>query len=104
MFIIHRGGVPVNGNGKTVTLVAAIVAIIGGPLAVWGDAQRKNGEIETKLKALEKRQNEDRANVYQQVRDQNTKIDRIESGVNAILRKMDVIEDRQSRDRERERR
>lgn len=90
-----------NGNGKLITTVAAIVAIIGGPLAVWGDGQRKAGEIETKIKALEKRQNEDRANVYQQVRDQDAKIDRIETGVNAILRKMDVIEDRQSRERER---
>lgn len=90
-------------NGRVhIGTVLMVLGVIGGPLAVWGDAQRKEGKVEEKISNLERRQQEDR-NAYQ-VNQHEIKQDvkEVKSDVQTILRKLDAMEAVQKAERRRE--
>ena len=68
-------------NLRTVVLV---LGMIGGPLLVWGDAQRKDGQRDEKITVLEKRQIEDRKDTKEAIQKLDTKVERIDENVTRI--------------------
>ena len=64
--------------------VLLVLGMIGGPLLVWGDAQRKDGQRDEKITVLEKRQIEDRKDTKEAIQKIDTKVERIDENVTRI--------------------
>jgi hypothetical protein len=87
---------PVN---KVLSAIAAGVAILmaGGALLVWvGSIAADAADTKSRLKVVEKRQEEDRTDMKEKVREIDVKVQRVDDNVQTILRKLDVMEDRRN--------
>jgi len=87
-------------NGRiTLPAVLAVLGIIGGPLAVWGESQLERGETKQRLSTIEKRQDEDRREIKERLQRIEDKSQRTDDNVQLILRKLDVMDAAQRRSR-----
>lgn len=77
---------------KWAPALASIVALIIALGAFFADA----ADTKSRLKVIEKRQDEDRQNVKETVNRIEQRMEKVDQNVQQILRKMDVIEDRRS--------
>lgn len=90
-------------NGRFHIGTAVIVlGMIGGPLAVWGDSQRKDAVRDEKITNVEKRQAEDRQTTKESLRQVDTKVERIDENVQQILQTIKAMEAVQRADRRRQ--
>lgn len=91
-----------NGNGRiSLGVVLTVLGMVIGPLAVWGDGQKKSGELVEKVTTLEKRAEEDRKDQKQNVNEVKEYAKSIDSNVQLILQKITAMEavQKQRRDR-----
>lgn len=80
-------------NGRlSLSTVALIVGIIGGPLAVWGDGQRDSGQTREKIFNIEKRQEEDRRDTRQNINEVKEHVKQIDQATQLILQKLTAME------------
>lgn len=80
-------------NGRiSLSTVAVIFGIIGGPLAVWGDAQRESGSTKEKLTQLERRAQEDRKNTREAISEVKEHVKLIDQNTQMILQKLTAME------------
>ncbi len=80
-------------NGRIhLSTILAIVGILGGPLLVWGDAQRKDGQVTEKLSTLEKRQHEDRMDTRQNINEVKEHVKQIDRATQEILQTIRAME------------
>jgi hypothetical protein len=90
-------------NGRVhLGTVLMVLGVIGGPLAVWGDAQRKEGKVEEKLSHLEKRQLEDRLDTRQNINEVKQHVQQIDKATQEILQTIRAMEAVQKAERRRE--
>jgi len=83
---------------QTVIAFVAVVASIGGSWFAWG---QHTGELNQRVTTVEKRQDEDRQNVYREQKQITEKVERVDGNVQLILRKLDAMEAVQRAERER---
>lgn len=88
-------------KGVDVRTVLVILGLIGGPLAVWGDSQNERGKVNEKIDQLEKKREEDRRNVRQDLNEAKEHIKLIDQNTQLILQEIRAM---QAVQRERERR
>ena len=82
-----------NGNGRiSLGVILTVLGMVVGPLAVWGDGQRKAGELDEKVTTLQKRSEEDRKDQRQQVNEVKEYAKAIDSNVQIILQKLTAME------------
>lgn len=87
-------------NGRvSLAAVLTVLGIIGGPLAVWGDAQIERGAMKEKVATVEQRQAEDRHATKEAINKIDTKVERIDQNVNSILLKLNTLETLQRQQR-----
>lgn len=80
-------------NGRvSLTTIAVIVGIIGGPLAVWGESQLERGATKEKLTQMEKRQADDRRDTRQNISEVKEHVKQIDQNVQVILQKITAME------------
>jgi uncharacterized protein HemX len=90
-------------NGRVhLGTVLLVLGVIGGPLAVWGDAQRKDGQVSEKLSTLEKRQQEDRSDTRQNINEVKQHVQQIDKATQEILQTIRAMEAVQKAERRRE--
>ena len=90
-------------NGRVhLGTVLMVLGVIGGPLAVWGDAQRKEGQVSEKLSTLEKRQMEDRFDTRQNINEVKQHVQQIDKATQEILQTIKSMEAVQKAERRRE--
>lgn len=92
---------PKNGRVHLGT-VLMVLGVIGGPLVVWGDANRKEGQITEKLSTLEKRQQEDRSDTRQNINEVKQHVQQIDRATQEILQTIRAMEAVQKAERRRE--
>ena len=78
-----------NGHLRT---ALAVAAIIGGPLAVWGDVQMERGSTKEKLDHIEKRQQEDRRDTRQGINEVKEHVKQIDQNVQVILQEIRAMQ------------
>lgn len=87
-------------NGRFHIGTAVIVlGMIAGPLAVWGDAQRKDGIRDEKITNVEKRQAEDRKDTRENLNEVKEHVKIIDQNVQTILQTIKAMEAVQRADR-----
>lgn len=80
-------------NGRlSLSTLAVIVGMIGGPLAVWGDGQRESGQAREKISNIEKRQEEDRRLTRENVNEVKEHVKQIDQATQIILQKITAME------------
>lgn len=79
-------------NGLDLKTALIILGIIGGPLAVWGEAQLERGSTKEKISTIERRQQEDRDTSHADQREIKQDIKEVKSDVQTILRKLEGME------------
>lgn len=90
-------------NGRiSLSTVAILVGIIGGPLAVWGDGQREIATTKEKLSQLERRAHEDRKNTRESISEVREHVKLIDQNTQLILQKITAMEAVQREERRRE--
>lgn len=80
-----------------------LIGMIGGPLAVWGEAQLERGETRQKITTLEKRASEDRRAVRESLSEQNAQIKNIDQATQLILQELRAMKAVQEAERRRSR-
>lgn len=92
-------------NGRlTLTSFAMLVAIVGGPLAVWGDAQRKDGQREEQILTLQKQRDQDRSDTRTSINEVKEHVKLIDQNTQIILqeiRAMQAVQRAERRERSR---
>lgn len=90
-------------NGRiSLSTVAIVVGIIGGPLAVWGESQLERGSTKERLSNVERRQNEDRKDTRSSISEVKEHVKLIDQNTQIILQKitaMEAVQRSQRRDR-----
>ena len=79
-----------------------ILGMIGGPLAVWGEAQLERGSTKEKLQQIEKRQAEDRRSTRENLNEVKEHVKTIDQSTQLILqelRAMKAVQDSERRRR-----
>lgn len=76
----------------SLSTVAVIVGIIGGPLAVWGEGQIERGSTKEKLQQLERRAQEDRRDTRQNINEVKEHVKLIDQNTQMILQKLTAME------------
>lgn len=80
-------------NGRiSLSTVAIVVGIIGGPLAVWGDSQKERGTTNERLQNVERRQNEDRKDTRSAISEVKEHVKLIDHNTQIILQKITAME------------
>ena len=78
-----------------------IIGMIGGPLAVWGESQLERGTTKEKITALEKRQQEDRRDMRQNVNEVKEHVKTIDQATQMILQEIRAMKAVQEAERRR---
>ena len=78
-----------------------ILGMIGGPLAVWGESQLERGTTKEKITALEKRQQEDRRDMRQNVNEVKEHVKTIDQATQMILQEIRAMKAVQEAERRR---
>ena len=80
-------------NGRiSLSTIAVVVGIIGGPLAVWGDSQSERGQTKERLTNIERRQSEDRKDTRAAVSELKEHVKLIDHNTQIILQKITAME------------
>jgi Na+/glutamate symporter len=91
-------------NGRiSLSTVGLAVAIIGGPLAVWGESQLERGSTKERLATIEKRQHEDRKDTRTAITEVKEHVKLIDHNTQIILQKITAMEAVQRNERDRQR-
>ena len=80
-----------------------ILGMIGGPLAVWGDAQLERGSTKEKLQQIEKRQAEDRRSTRENLNEVKEHVKTIDQSTQLILQELRAMKAVQDSERRRSR-
>lgn len=89
-------------NGRFhVGTVVMLLGMIGGPLAVWGDAQRDKGKTEERIGNVERRLDDERKNTREDINEVKNTVRGIEQNTQTILQELRSM---QAVQKERERR
>jgi len=87
-------------NGRiSLASVAMVVGIVGGPLAVYSEAQVDRGRSAERLQHIEKRQEEDRKDTRQAISEVREHVKIIDQNTQVILQSIKVMEAEQRAER-----
>ena len=78
-----------------------ILGMIGGPLAVWGESQLERGTTKEKIQQIEKRQQEDRRDMRQNVNEVKEHVKTIDQATQMILQEIRAMKAVQEAERRR---
>ena len=78
-----------------------IIGMIGGPLAVWGESQLERGTTKEKIQQIERRQQEDRRDMRQNVNEVKEHVKTIDQATQMILQEMRAMKAVQEAERRR---
>ena len=78
-----------------------IIGMIGGPLAVWGESQLERGTTKEKIQQIEKRQQEDRRDMRQNVNEVKEHVKTIDQATQMILQEIRAVKAVQEAERRR---
>jgi len=79
-------------NAISISQVLVVLGLIGGPLAVWGEAQLERGTTKEKIQQIERRQDDDRRDQRQNVNEVKEHVKVIDQNVQIILQKITAME------------
>ena len=80
-------------NGRiSLSTIGLAVAIIGGPLAVWGESQLERGSTKERLGNIERRQSEDRKDTRAAITEVKEHVKLIDHNTQLILQKITAME------------
>ena len=91
-----------NGRHFHIGTAVIILGMIGGPLAVWGEAQLERGSTKEKITQIEKRQAEDRRSTRENLNEVKEHVKTIDQSTQLILqelRAMKAVQDAERRRR-----
>ena len=78
-----------------------IIGMIGGPLAVWGESQLERGTTKEKIQQIERRQQEDRRDMRQNVNEVKEHVKTIDQATQMILQEIRAMKAVQEAERRR---
>lgn len=78
-----------------------ILGMIGGPLAVWGESQLERGTTKEKIQQIERRQQEDRRDMRQNVNEVKEHVKTIDQATQMILQEIRAMKAVQEAERRR---
>lgn len=93
----------INGHKISLGNVLTVLGMLGGLAAVWVALSVDAADTKRRLTTAEQRQAEDRTETKEKLKDVDQKVERIDTNVNTILRKLDAM-DAERRAERRERR